>query len=93
MSWRVRSDDIILDFSRMFGSKMGLQKLNFEVSQYCARIFVCQMTQYNITENINFSLSRSEFIFATAWHEFGSRFNCQQYIIAANSSIYNNWNV
>lgn len=31
MSWRVRPDDILLEVGRLFGSKMGLQKLNFEV--------------------------------------------------------------
>lgn len=32
MSWRVRPDEILLEVGRLFGSKMGLQKLNFEVS-------------------------------------------------------------
>lgn len=31
MSWRVRPDEILLEVGRLFGSKMGLQKLNFEV--------------------------------------------------------------
>lgn len=31
MSWRVRPDDILLEVGRLFGSKMGLQKLNVEV--------------------------------------------------------------
>lgn len=32
MSWRVRPDEILLEVGRLFGSKMGLQKLNLEVS-------------------------------------------------------------
>lgn len=32
MSWRVRPDEVLLEVGRLFGSKMGLQKLNFEVS-------------------------------------------------------------
>lgn len=32
MSWRVRPDEILLEVGRLFGSKTGLQKLNFEVS-------------------------------------------------------------
>lgn len=31
MSWRVRPDEILLEVGRLFGSKTGLQKLNFEV--------------------------------------------------------------
>ncbi|CAD7076674.1 unnamed protein product [Hermetia illucens] len=30
MSWRVKPDEILLEVGRLFGSKMGLQKLNFE---------------------------------------------------------------
>lgn len=32
MSWRVRPDEVLLEVGRLFGSKIGLQKLNFEVS-------------------------------------------------------------
>lgn len=32
MSWRVRPDEVLLEVGRLFGSKMGLQKLNFEVN-------------------------------------------------------------
>lgn len=31
MSWRVRPDEVLLEVGRLFGSKMGLQKLNYEV--------------------------------------------------------------
>lgn len=31
MSWRVRPDDILLEVGRVYGSKIGLQKLNAEV--------------------------------------------------------------
>lgn len=31
MNWRIRPDEILLEVGRLFGSKMGLQKLNFEV--------------------------------------------------------------
>ncbi|XP_037950406.1 receptor-type guanylate cyclase gcy-28 [Teleopsis dalmanni] len=37
MSWRVRPDDILLEVGRMYGSKIGLQKLNaenFSLQQY-----------------------------------------------------------
>nr|XP_029730687.1 atrial natriuretic peptide receptor 1-like isoform X2 [Aedes albopictus] len=30
MSWRVRPEDVLLEVGRLFGSKMGLQKLNYE---------------------------------------------------------------
>lgn len=30
MSWRVRPDEVLLEVGRLFGSKMGLQKLNFD---------------------------------------------------------------
>ncbi|KFB35740.1 AGAP008691-PA-like protein [Anopheles sinensis] len=30
MSWRVRPDEVLLEVGKMFGSKMGLQKLNYE---------------------------------------------------------------
>lgn len=33
MSWRVRPDEVLLEIGRLFGSKMGLQKLNYEVCQ------------------------------------------------------------
>lgn len=32
MSWRVRPDEVLLEVGRLFGSRMGLQKLNFEVN-------------------------------------------------------------
>lgn len=32
MSWRVRPDEVLLEVNRLFGSRMGLQKLNFEVN-------------------------------------------------------------
>lgn len=31
MSWRVRPDDVLLEVGRLYGSKVGLQKLNTEV--------------------------------------------------------------
>ncbi len=31
MSWRVRPDEVLLEMGRLYGSKMGLQKLNVEV--------------------------------------------------------------
>lgn len=31
MSWRVRPDEVLLEVGRLYGSKMGLQKLNVEV--------------------------------------------------------------
>ena len=31
MSWRVRPDDVLLEVGRLYGSKVGLQKLNAEV--------------------------------------------------------------
>ena len=31
MSWRVRPDDVLLEVGRLYGSKIGLQKLNAEV--------------------------------------------------------------
>lgn len=31
MTWRIRPDEILLEVGRVFGSKMGLQKLNLEV--------------------------------------------------------------
>lgn len=30
MSWRVRPDEVLLEVGKLFGSKMGLQKLNYE---------------------------------------------------------------
>ncbi|XP_035776449.1 atrial natriuretic peptide receptor 1-like isoform X2 [Anopheles albimanus] len=30
MAWRVRPDEVLLEVGKMFGSKMGLQKLNYE---------------------------------------------------------------
>lgn len=32
MSWRIKSDDVLIEVGRLFGSKIGLQKLNFEVT-------------------------------------------------------------
>lgn len=40
MSWRVRPDDILLEVGRLFGSKMGLQKLNVEVVRYKIILFL-----------------------------------------------------
>lgn len=36
MSWRVRPDEVLLEVGRLFGSKIGLQKLNFEVNIFAA---------------------------------------------------------
>lgn len=33
MSWRVRPDDVLLEVGRLYGSKVGLQKLNAEVGK------------------------------------------------------------
>lgn len=33
MAWRVRPDEVLLEVGKMFGSKMGLQKLNYEVRE------------------------------------------------------------
>lgn len=30
MSWRIRPDELLIEVGRMFGSKIGLQKLNYE---------------------------------------------------------------
>lgn len=35
MSWRVRPDDVLLEVGRLYGSKVGLQKLNTEVAIIC----------------------------------------------------------
>jgi hypothetical protein len=32
MSWRVKPDEVFLEVGKLFGSKIGLQKLNYEVS-------------------------------------------------------------
>lgn len=34
MSWRVRPDDVLLEVGRLYGSKVGLQKLNAEVRKF-----------------------------------------------------------
>lgn len=34
MAWRIRPDEILLEVGRLFGSKVGLQKLNYEVSYF-----------------------------------------------------------
>lgn len=31
MSWRIKSDDVLIEVGKLFGSKIGLQKLNYEV--------------------------------------------------------------
>lgn len=31
MLWRIRPDDVLIEVGRLFGSKTGLQKLNYEV--------------------------------------------------------------
>ena len=30
MSWRIRPDELLIEVGKMFGSKIGLQKLNYE---------------------------------------------------------------
>lgn len=32
MSWRIRPDEVLIEVGRLFGSKIGLQKLNYEVN-------------------------------------------------------------
>lgn len=32
MSWRVKSEDLLIEVGKLFGSKVGLQKLNYEVT-------------------------------------------------------------
>lgn len=44
MSWRIRPDEILLEVGRLFGSKMGLQKLNLEV---VSLMFSDQITFYS----------------------------------------------
>lgn len=38
MSWRVRPDDVLLEVGRLYGSKVGLQKLNAEVREFKIKI-------------------------------------------------------
>lgn len=38
MSWRVRPDEVLLEVGRLYGSKMGLQKLNVEVYRLLQKI-------------------------------------------------------
>lgn len=40
MSWRVRPDEVLLEVGRLYGSKMGLQKLNVEVLQLFYKIII-----------------------------------------------------
>lgn len=58
MSWRVRPDEVLLEVGRLYGSKMGLQKLNVEVFRVLQII-------------INFYLvNHKTFYFnPTAWHQ------------------------
>jgi atrial natriuretic peptide receptor A len=32
MSWRIRPDEVLIEVGKLFGSKIGLQKLNYEVN-------------------------------------------------------------
>ena len=32
MTWRVKPDEVLIEVGKLFGSKVGLQKLNFEVN-------------------------------------------------------------
>lgn len=31
MTWRVKPDEVLIEVGKLFGSKVGLQKLNYEV--------------------------------------------------------------
>lgn len=35
MAWRVKPEEILIEVGRLFGSKIGLQKLNYEVELFC----------------------------------------------------------
>lgn len=32
MTWRVKPDEVLIEVGKLFGSKVGLQKLNYEVN-------------------------------------------------------------
>lgn len=62
MSWRVRPDEVLLEVGRLYGSKMGLQKLNVEVwIQYEISVCVCFNTNdhkylYSLNHHKTFTL-------------------------------------
>lgn len=33
MSWRIKPEEVLIEVGKLFGSKVGLQKLNYEVRQ------------------------------------------------------------
>lgn len=47
MSWRVRPDDVLLEVGRLYGSKVGLQKLNTEVC--CLKYYYLLKSDKSVT--------------------------------------------
>lgn len=67
MSWRVRPDEVLLEVGRLYGSKMGLQKLNVEVYTHIQYIIV------SYTQNDHkflFLLNRKTFTLIQQYQKF-----------------------
>lgn len=86
MSWRVRADEVLLEVGRLYGSKMGLQKLNVEVYSVLQIIINLYLWNHktftliqrhqslwrclNLSTFLFFVLLYAEFLFTTIWSGF-----------------------
>lgn len=39
MTWRVKPDEVLIEVGKLFGSKVGLQKLNYEVKIFISNYY------------------------------------------------------
>lgn len=76
MSWRIRPDEILLEVGRVFGSKMGLQKLNLEV------------VGPNLPDLFYF-YSRFPAVWSESMPD---RIDYQLFVVAAHAGFYHDWN-
>lgn len=85
MSWRVRPEEILLEVGRLFGSKVGLQQLNVEVSETSCK--------YNGWSANEMDTAFAEFLVATIRCKFGPCIDRQLFVAAANASFHHDWHL
>lgn len=82
MSWRVKPDEVLIEVGKVFGSKIGLQKLNYEVS-------IVPGTKKNFVWRECESLKVvPELLISSVWRQLGSRLYYQLWKCSCYSNCH-----
>lgn len=92
MSWRVRPDDVLLEVGRLYGSKVGLQKLNTEV-----RILPSWIEVFFLFTHIPFFLLllcvHLEYILTAGWHSLWTSIDSQLHFPVTGTGLHDHWHL